>query len=82
MMFAGVALAALVLAAAFGVATMVSIIGFGPEKANAMVLPGATLLWLGLSSYLVMVGLIAEVALLQGQSGRDDRQPIVREVGP
>ena len=82
MMFAGAALAAMVLAAAFGAAALVSIVGFGPEKANAMVLPGAALLWLGLSSYLVMVGLIAEVALAQGQSGRDDRQPIVREVGP
>ncbi len=37
--------------------------GFRPEKANALVLPGAALLWFGVAFYSAMLGLIAEVAL-------------------
>ena len=36
---------------------------FGPIKADAVVFPGAALLWLGAAFYLAMLGLVAEVAL-------------------
>lgn len=42
---------------------LVSLTQFGPEKASALVFPGAGLLWIGLAFYLFMLGLVAEVAL-------------------
>ena len=36
---------------------------FGENKADAVVFPGAALLWLGAAFYLAMLGLVAEVAL-------------------
>ena len=36
---------------------------FGPLKSEALVFPGAALLWLAAAFYLVMLGLVAEVAL-------------------
>ena len=36
---------------------------FAPFKADAVVFPGAALLWLGAAFYLAMLGLVAEVAL-------------------
>jgi len=36
---------------------------FAPSKADALVFPGAALLWLGAAFYLAMLGLVAEVAL-------------------
>lgn len=45
---------------------------FGPAKANALVFPGAALLWLGAAFYLAMLGLVAEVALSsERESARD-----------
>ena len=62
-MFAAAALGSLLLAAAFAMSAVVSLVNFGAEKAVALVFPGAAALWLGLSCYLLMLGLIAEVAL-------------------
>jgi hypothetical protein len=42
---------------------LVSLTQFGPEKAAALVFPGAGLLGIGLAFYLFMLGLVAEVAL-------------------
>ena len=36
---------------------------FTPVKSEAIVFPGAALLWLGAAFYLAMLGLVAEVAL-------------------
>ena len=45
---------------------------FGPEKANALVFPGAAVLSLGAAFYLAMLGLVAEVALSsERESARD-----------
>lgn len=63
LMFAGAAAVAAALGLVFGAAAMVSLLAFRPEKADALVLPGAALLWAGLACYLAMLGLIAEVAL-------------------
>jgi glycosyltransferase involved in cell wall biosynthesis len=44
-------------------AAIVSLVAFSPAKADALVLPGAALLLFGLAIYLIMLGLIAEVAV-------------------
>jgi glycosyltransferase involved in cell wall biosynthesis len=47
----------------FGVMAVIAGIKFIPEKATALVFPGAALLCLGAAFYLLMLGLVAEVAL-------------------
>ena len=47
----------------FLAATLIAYTSFGPLKASAMVFPAATFLWFGLAGYLIMLGLIGEVAL-------------------
>lgn len=76
---AGMASAALGLL--FGTAAVTSFLLFQPVKANAVVLPAAALLTLGLSGYLVMLGLIAEVAVRVHERVRQPL-PIVFEVRP
>lgn len=78
-MFAIGAVMATAMAVAFAAAAVVALTTFRPDKANALVLPGAALLWLGLGGYLIMVGLIAEVAVRDRGSGVTDSLPIVRE---
>lgn len=72
-MFGSGGLAAAFLGLVFAVASMISMALFRPEKAQALVLPGAALAWFGLAFYLAMLGLIAEVALRQErrQNGAD-----------
>jgi glycosyltransferase involved in cell wall biosynthesis len=53
----------LALSAAFAAGWVYVFTSFGPAKANALVFPGAALLWLGAAFYLAMLGLVAEVAL-------------------
>lgn len=62
-MFGTAAVAASLIGLAFAAAAVVSLTVFQPSKAQAIVFPGAALLWLGLAGYLLMLGLIAEVAL-------------------
>jgi glycosyltransferase involved in cell wall biosynthesis len=61
--FAMVSVVALFAAFLFGVMWAIAWTQFGPEKARALVFPGAGLLWLGTAFYLIMLGLVAEVAL-------------------
>jgi len=61
--FCVTALVPLGLAASFGLAWLVALMQFGPAKANALVLPGAALLWVGTAFYILMLGLVAHVAL-------------------
>jgi glycosyltransferase involved in cell wall biosynthesis len=61
--FAMVSVVALLVALLFGVMWAIAWTQFGPEKARALVFPGAGLLWLGTAFYLIMLGLVAEVAL-------------------
>lgn len=78
-MFAAGAAVAVGLSLAFGAAALIAYSNFGIEKANAFVFPGAALLWLGLAGYLVMLGLIAEVALREHQREYPQELPIVSE---
>jgi glycosyltransferase involved in cell wall biosynthesis len=57
------ALPAVGVAAIFGVLWLISLTQFAPPKATALVFPGAGLLAVGVAFYLVMLGLVAEVAL-------------------
>jgi hypothetical protein len=56
----------------FGVLWVVSWTQFGPEKASALVFPGAGLLAVGAALYLFMLGLVAEVALSSERVGIND----------
>jgi len=78
-MFASGAVVALLAAIAFGVAAVFSYESFAPWKARALVLPGAGLLCLGLAVYLLMLGLIAEVALRRAREDEDPQLPLVVE---
>lgn len=60
--FGVAALPAIGVAAIFGTLWLISLT-FGPAKATALVFPGAGLLAVGVAFYLIMLGLVAEVAL-------------------
>jgi glycosyltransferase involved in cell wall biosynthesis len=70
--FALAAAPALGLALVFGALWLFSLTHFGPEKASALVFPAAGLLALGVAFYLVMLGLVAEVALSADRAGAND----------
>jgi glycosyltransferase involved in cell wall biosynthesis len=70
--FALAAMPALGVALLFGVLWVFSWTQFGPEKASALVFPGAGLLAVGVALYLFMLGLVAEVALSSERVGTND----------
>jgi glycosyltransferase involved in cell wall biosynthesis len=70
--FALAAVPALGAGVLFGVLWVVSWTQFGPEKASALVFPGAGLLAVGAALYLFMLGLVAEVALSSERVGIND----------
>ncbi|MGH7509667.1 MAG: glycosyltransferase family 2 protein [Gemmatimonadales bacterium] len=69
--FALAAVPPLLAALLFGAFWLVSLTRFGPEKASALVFPGAGLLWVGVAFYLFMLGLVAEVALNSERGAHD-----------
>ncbi|MGH7629357.1 MAG: glycosyltransferase family 2 protein [Gemmatimonadales bacterium] len=71
-LFATGAVASLLIAAAFGVASVVSLTSFQPSKAAAVVLPGAALVWVALAAFLLMLGLLGEMALRESREGESD----------
>jgi glycosyltransferase involved in cell wall biosynthesis len=70
--FALASLPALAAALVFGALWLFSLTHFGPDKASALVFPGAGLLGIGVAFYLLMLGLVAEVALSSERAGTDD----------
>ncbi len=66
------ALPSLATAALFGAMWLIARTQFASEKANALVFPGAALLFLGVAFYLVMLGLVAEVALSGERDNAND----------
>jgi len=78
--FCVAALPSVTLAACFGAAWLVALTQFGVAKASALVLPGAALLWAGTAFYMVMLGLVAEVAL-RGEREATLDTPSARELG-
>jgi glycosyltransferase involved in cell wall biosynthesis len=77
--FAVAAIPALGAALVFGVLWLVSLTQFGPEKASALVFPGAGLLGVGAAFYFFMLGLVAEVALSSEREHMNDT-PTASEV--
>lgn len=77
--FAVAAVPAVFLALVFGAIWLFSLTHFGPEKATALVFPGAGLLAVGVAFYLVMLGLVAEVAL-STERGHLNDTPAASEV--
>lgn len=75
-MFATGAAGAALLGTLLSVAAAVALVSFQASKANAFVLPAAAVLCFSLAAYLVMLGLIAEVAL---QRARLDDASILQE---
>jgi dolichol-phosphate mannosyltransferase len=77
--FCAAALAPLALALGSGVAVLAARLQLGPASMPALVLPGAALLWAGAACYLVMLGLVAEVAL-RGERDAAPDLPSIREL--
>jgi glycosyltransferase involved in cell wall biosynthesis len=77
--FAVAAIPALGAALVFGILWLYSLTHFGPEKASALVFPGAGLLGVGAAFYLFMLGLVAEVAL-SSDRGQVNHTPTASEV--
>ena len=66
------ALPAMAIGVLFGGLWLFSLSNFGPEKASALVFPGAGLLAVGVAFYLFMLGLVAEVALNSERGNAND----------
>ncbi len=64
-LFAAMAGLSMVLGTLFVVATLLAIFTFEPLKAVSVVFPGMSLLWFSLAVFLLMLGLLGEVALRQ-----------------
>jgi glycosyltransferase involved in cell wall biosynthesis len=78
--FAVASVPMLAAALAFTILWIYAATHFGSLKSEALVFPGAALLWLGAAFYLAMLGLVAEVALSsERESAREI--PTAREVG-
>jgi glycosyltransferase involved in cell wall biosynthesis len=70
--FGMAAIPPMIISLVFAVLWFVSLTQFGPEKAAALVFPGAGLLALGVAFYLFMLGLVAEVALNSERGNAND----------
>ncbi len=70
--FGMAAIPAIIISLVFAALWLVSLTQFGPEKAAALVFPGAGLLAVGVAFYLFMLGLVAEVALNSERGDAND----------
>ena len=78
-LFARGAAGAGAVALAFAVPALGLILRYGVTPEYIVVLPGAALLWLGLAVYLLMLGLVGEIALRKSRAGAA-ALPLVREI--
>jgi glycosyltransferase involved in cell wall biosynthesis len=85
-LFGAAAFAAAFVGVLFLGASAVAMLWFQPAKADALVLPGAGILWFGLSLYLLMVGLIGEAIVRRHGRPTAETLPIAQEwprpIGP
>lgn len=79
--FAAGGLLAMLVAVVFGAAALLAHATFRPAAAVSIVLPGVALVWVGLACYLVMLGLVAEVAVSGDLAAARDL-PVSRELAP
>jgi glycosyltransferase involved in cell wall biosynthesis len=73
---------ALGLAGFFFVVSVLAVEGPSVELADAYVLPAAALLWLLLACYLIMLGLLGEVAVRRAREEHSELLPIALETSP
>jgi glycosyltransferase involved in cell wall biosynthesis len=78
LLFGSGALLASIVGLLFAGAAAFSLASFYPVKANALVLPAAACLWLALSCYLIMLGLIAETALVKARAEQPELGPLAQ----
>ncbi len=71
--------ATVIVSLVFAASWMLAIALFSPAKAAALIFPGATFLWFGTGLYLLMLGLIAEVAV-RTDFDRSGDAPATREI--
>jgi glycosyltransferase involved in cell wall biosynthesis len=71
-------LTCLVMSVIFGIGALVGFSGH-TSAADAYVLPAASLLWLVLACFLLLAGLISEVALHRSRQEQDELPPLVAE---
>jgi glycosyltransferase involved in cell wall biosynthesis len=76
------AFASAVLGGMFLLAAAIAMAWFQPDKARAIVLPAAGLLWMGVSLYLLLLGLIAESLVRRRQHAGPRPLPIARDRTP
>lgn len=79
LLFGSAAVGAGLLGVAFLLASAAAMVWFQPAKANALVLPTAGVLWLGVGLYLLMLGLMAETAVRQRHQRRRRNLPLASE---
>ena len=79
-LFGAGAFGAIAIGAVFASVVVLAQPGFSAVKANAVVLSGVALLWFGLALYLLMLGLIGEVALREERQAGSAPLPVVHEV--
>ncbi len=77
-LFAIGSLAAGLIGVAFAVRAVLTAIFYRPEMANAVIFPAVSLLAFGLSSYLLLLGLIAETAVQSHRRESADPVPLAR----
>ena len=73
------ALLAVLMAFVFGIMWVVALVAFAEVKAEALVFPGAAMLWLGTGLFLIFLGVLSEEVLSSGldTSGTD---PMLRRI--
>lgn len=79
--FASGGVVALLVATVFGTAALLAYATFRPAAAVSIVFPGVALVWFGLACYLMMLGLVAEVAV-SGELDAVQDLPVTRELAP
>ncbi|MDH4132476.1 MAG: glycosyltransferase family 2 protein [Gemmatimonadota bacterium] len=77
-LFAIGSLGAALLGFGFTMAALVAAAWFRPEKVSAVVFPGAALLWFELAGYLLLLGLIAETAVIEHRRDGAEQAPLAR----
>lgn len=76
------ALGSIVVGSLFLAAAVASMLWFSPDKARALVLPAAGILWMGVALYLLMLGLIGEFLVRRRRLAGGSRLPLASEWMP
>lgn len=78
-LFGLAALGSIMVGGLFLAAAVASMLWFSPDKARALVLPAAGILWMGVALYLLMLGLIGEFLVRRRSMARGSRLPLASE---